>query len=263
MAFADASGVPIHYDLAGSGPPLVLLHGWVGDSTTWRHAGYVDALASRFTVILVDARGRGRSGKPHDPAEYGEQHLAGDVLAALDDLGVDRAGFWGQSLGGRVGLVLAIRHPGRLQALVAGATRAQAISVDPARIEAEMRAILKHGMAGVVADLEAAGPLPEWLRSVVLTADPAAVAASYAAMLGWGGVLEELAGVQVPTLVLAGERDPGFADMRATAERIPGARFAPLPGCDHLDTFTRSDLALPLALSFLTETLTEPLTSSS
>jgi pimeloyl-ACP methyl ester carboxylesterase len=39
MALADASGVPIHYELAGSGPPLVLLHGFVGDSTTWRHAG--------------------------------------------------------------------------------------------------------------------------------------------------------------------------------------------------------------------------------
>jgi pimeloyl-ACP methyl ester carboxylesterase len=50
--------------------------------------------------------------------------------------------------------------------------------------------------------------------------------------------------------------------MRVTADRIPGARLAVLPGCGHLDTFTRSDLALPLALRFLTETLTEPLTSS-
>jgi pimeloyl-ACP methyl ester carboxylesterase len=66
----------------------------------------------------------------------------------------------------------------------------------------------------------------------------------------------------VPTLVLAGDRDPGFADMRATADRIRGARLAVLPGCGHLDTFTRSDLTLPLALRFLTETLTEPLTSS-
>ena len=262
MALADASGVPIHYELAGSGPPLVLLHGFVGDSTTWRHAGYVDALASRFTVILVDGRGRGRSGKPHDPAMYHEQHLAGDVLAVLDDLEVDWAGFWGQSLGGRVGLVLAIRHPGRLRALVAGATRAQAVSVDSARIEAEMRAIREHGMAGVVADLEAAGPLPQWLRSVILAADPTAIAASYAAMLGWRGVLEELASVQVPTLVLAGDRDPGLADMRATADRIPGSRCAALPGCGHLDTFIRSDLALPVALPFLTETLTAPLTSS-
>jgi pimeloyl-ACP methyl ester carboxylesterase len=129
MPSADASGVPIHYDLAGSGPPLVLLQGWVGDSTTWRHAGYVDALAGQFTLVLVDGRGRGRSGKPHDPTLYTTDHLAADVLAVLDDLGVDRAGFWGQSLGGRVGLVLAIRHPGRLRALIAGATRAQAITL--------------------------------------------------------------------------------------------------------------------------------------
>lgn len=95
----------------------------------------MDALAGRFTLVLVDGRGRGRSGKPHDPAAYAAQHLAADILAVLDDLGVDRAGFWGQSLGGRVGLVLAIRHHGRLGALVVGATRAQAVTVDPATIE--------------------------------------------------------------------------------------------------------------------------------
>jgi pimeloyl-ACP methyl ester carboxylesterase len=254
MPIADASGVPIHYDLAGSGPPLVLLQGWVGDSTTWRPAGYVDALAGQFTLVLVDGRGRGRSGKPQDPAMYATEHLAADVLAVLDDLDVDRAGFWGQSLGGRVGLVLAIRHPGRLRALVAGATRAQAVTLPPATIEAEVQSVREHGMAGVVADLEAAGPLPDWLRSVILTADPAAVAACYAAMLDWPGVLGELERIQVPTLVL---QDPGLVDLRATADRIPGARLAELPGCGHLDTFTRSDLTLPLVLPFLTETLIE------
>jgi pimeloyl-ACP methyl ester carboxylesterase len=257
MPFADGSGVPIYYDLAGGGPPLVLLHGLVGDSTTWRHAGYVDALVGRFTLVLVDGRGRGRSGKPHDPAAYATQHLAADVLAVLDDLGMDHAGFWGQSLGGRVGLVLAIGHPGRLRALVVGATRAQAVTVSPATIKAEVRAIREHGMAGVVVDLETGGPLPEWLRSVILAADPAAVAASYAGMLDWRGVLEELERIQVPTLALAGDRDPGLADLRATAAGIPHARLAVLPGCGHLETFTRSDLALPVVLPFLTETLIE------
>ena len=257
MPHADASGVPIYYELAGSGPPLVLLHGWVGDSTSWRHAGYVDALADRFTLVLVDGRGRGRSGKPHDPAMYAAHHMAGDVLAVLDDLGVDRAGFWGQSLGGRVGLALAIRQPGRLRCLVAGATRGQAVTIAPAMIEAEVRAIREHGMAGVVADLETAGPMPAWLRSMTLAADPAAIAASYAAMLAWRGVMQELIDVQVPTLVLAGDRDPGLGDLRATATQIPGARLAVLPGCGHLETFTRCELALPIVLPFLTETLIE------
>ena len=257
MPVTNGSGVPIHFDLAGSGPPLVLLHGFVGDSTTWRHAGYIDALASQFSLVLVEGRGRGRSGKPHDPAMYATHHLAADVLAVLDDLGADRAGFWGQSLGGRVGLHLAIRHPDRLRTLIVGATRAQAATVDPAIIEAEVRSIREHGMAAVVADLEATGPLPEWLRPVILAADPAAVAACYVAMLDWPGVLEELKRIQVPTLVLAGDQDPGLADLRATADRIPGARLTVLPGCGHLDTFTRSDLTLPVVLPFLTETLAE------
>jgi pimeloyl-ACP methyl ester carboxylesterase len=257
MPIVNTSVVPIHYELAGAGPPLVLLHGWVGDWTTWRHAGYVDALASQFTLVLVDGRGRGRSGKPQDPAMYATHHLAADILAVLDDLGVDRAGFWGQSLGGKVGLVLAIRHPDRLRTLIVGATRAQGVTVDPAMIQTEVRSIREHGMAFVVADLEAAGPLPAWLRSVILAADPGAVAASYAAMLNWPGVLAELEHIQVPTLALVGDRDPSLADLLTTADRIPGARLAVLPGCGHLETFTRSDLTLPVVLPYLTETLSE------
>jgi DNA-binding transcriptional regulator YhcF (GntR family) len=60
-----------------------------------------------------------------------------------------------------------------------------------------------------------------------------------------------------PTLVLAGDQDPGLTDLRATADSIPGARLTVLPGCGHLDTFTRSDLTLPVVVPFLTETLAE------
>jgi 3-oxoadipate enol-lactonase len=98
--------------------------------------------------------------------------------------------------------------------------------------------------------------LPTWLRSVALAADPPAVAASYAALLDWRGVLPELERIQVPTLVLPGDHDPGLTDLRTTAG-IPHARFAVLPGCGHLDTFTRSDLTLPVVEPFLTETLIE------
>ena len=76
-------------------------------------------------------------------------------------------------------------------------------------------------------------------------------------MLDWPGVLGELERIQAPTLVLAGDQDPGLVDLRATADRIPGARLAELPGCGHLETFTRSDLTLPLALPFFTENLIE------
>ena len=92
---------------------------------------------------------------------------------------------------------------------------------------------------------------------MILATDPAAIAACYAAMLDRPGVLGELERIQVPTLVLVGDQDPSLVDLRATAKRIPGARLAELPGCGHLDTFTRSDLTLPLVLPFLAETLIE------
>ena len=68
MPFADNAGVPIHYQVAGGGPPLVLQHGFTDSLESWAHYGYVAALQADFSEIRIDARGHGASGKPHDPA---------------------------------------------------------------------------------------------------------------------------------------------------------------------------------------------------
>lgn len=66
MPETTSNGVRIRFEVEGRGPAVVIQHGFLGSPTSWREAGYVDALTDRYRVILVDARGHGESDKPHD-----------------------------------------------------------------------------------------------------------------------------------------------------------------------------------------------------
>lgn len=103
-----------HRDLGGAGhPPLVLLHGMLGSSRNWQSAGA--DLAARFHVFAPDARNHGRS--PHaDEMTY--EAMMADTLAWLDATGIARATIIGHSMGGKVAMLLACRHPERVERLV-------------------------------------------------------------------------------------------------------------------------------------------------
>lgn len=103
-----------HRDLGGTGkPPLVLLHGMLGSSRNWQTAGA--DLAAHFHVLAPDLRNHGRS--PHaETMGYGE--MMGDVLAWLDQLGLARVTLIGHSMGGKIAMLLACRHPARVERLI-------------------------------------------------------------------------------------------------------------------------------------------------
>ena len=103
-----------HRDLGGAGrPPLVLLHGMLGSSRNWQSAGA--DLAGSFHVLAPDLRNHGRS--PH-AAEMTYEAMMDDVLGWLDANAVPRATFVGHSMGGKVAMLLACRHPERVARLV-------------------------------------------------------------------------------------------------------------------------------------------------
>jgi esterase len=108
------SVILFHRDLGGEGrPPLVILHGFLGSSRNWQTAGA--GLAARFHVFALDLRNHGRS--PHAP-EMTYAAIVGDVLAWLDARGLARAALLGHSLGGKVAMRLACRHPARVDELL-------------------------------------------------------------------------------------------------------------------------------------------------
>lgn len=114
----DSRGVRIHYEVRGSGTPVVLLHGFTGAAQ--RHfgqTGVIDALvAAGYRAVAMDCRGHGESGKPRDPGAYGLE-MAEDVVRLLDHLQIQRAHVVGYSMGGAIATQLLVRHPNRLSSV--------------------------------------------------------------------------------------------------------------------------------------------------
>src|SRR3990170_5295615 len=92
VAWAQRGNVRIWYELEGTGPPVLLLHGGAARGDAWRFTGYVDALRDDFTLVLVDARGNGRSERPLDYRGYWASAHAADTIAVVDELELKRAG---------------------------------------------------------------------------------------------------------------------------------------------------------------------------
>jgi pimeloyl-ACP methyl ester carboxylesterase len=116
VPYANNAGIRIHYEVEGTGAALLLQHGFTQCLEDWFECGYVAALRPRYQLILVDARGHGGSDKPHDEASYTLDRQAADVTTVLDAVGVEKAHFWGYSMGGYIGFGMAKHAPERLNA---------------------------------------------------------------------------------------------------------------------------------------------------
>jgi pimeloyl-ACP methyl ester carboxylesterase len=115
MEMVEVDGLQIAYERVGSGPALVLLHGYVGDGpTTWRRQ--LDGLSDEFTVVAWDAPGAGRSTDP--PERFGLDEYADCLAGFLDKLGLDTACVAGLSFGGILALALQRRNATRSSALI-------------------------------------------------------------------------------------------------------------------------------------------------
>ncbi|MEJ7767187.1 MAG: alpha/beta fold hydrolase [Chitinophagaceae bacterium] len=119
--FFNSNGLQIHYLEQGTGVPVVLVHGRGGSLQSWIDSGVLLNLAKDHRVIALDCRGHGKSSKPHDPKQYG-QEMALDILRLLDHLAIGKAHIIGYSLGGNITAQLLVIHPERfLTATLAGA----------------------------------------------------------------------------------------------------------------------------------------------
>ena len=98
------------------GMPVIMLHGFTGDLTTWRPLAA--ALGGRYTTALVDLIGHGESDAPEDPARYSMERCVDDLLTLADRLEISEAVWLGYSMGGRVGLSLGATAPERCRALI-------------------------------------------------------------------------------------------------------------------------------------------------
>lgn len=256
MPFANNQGVSIFYEVEGQGPPIVLAHGLTGNTTFWHGYGYVDPLREAFKVILFDARGHGRSDKPHEAAAYDDRLMVGDVLAVLDALGLDRTHYWGYSMGGEIGLGLAAHHPERLLSLIAGGTD-PCYSPDESDEPSPLLEIFGRGVAeGPDAMVEGmrswAGSITPQYEERLRALDPQAMVAYLEPTRRRPSYVDALPQMNLPCLLYAGELD-GDAHQNgpAAVQRMPDARFVSLPDLNHVGASGAVDLIMPHVLAFL------------
>jgi len=254
LPFADNEGVRIFYELVGAGPPLVLHHGLTGTHEGWsKHANYVGVLKDKYQLVLMDARGHGRSDKPHVPERYGMEYMVGDVTAVLGDLSIDKAHFWGYSMGGRVGLATGKYAPDRFSSLIIGGN---GLSEKDSREEMEELQgyilNLEQGADAVIALVEKGRgeELEDWERDKWLNTDFDALIA-YCSNYENIGMAEYLPTLTVPCLLYAGEDDTyPHSTAKACAEIMQNALFVSLPGLNHMGAFKSRDQVLPHILKF-------------
>lgn len=103
-------------EVKGEGEPLVFLHGFTGDTTTWSRI--TDQLSNRYRCISIDLIGHGRTESPEDPSRYTMDHVSNDLDSILSALEADQAILIGYSMGGRTALHFAMRHPQKVSTLI-------------------------------------------------------------------------------------------------------------------------------------------------
>src|SRR5262245_24161948 len=114
MPWSQSNGLRIFYEVAGEGPPLVLLHANPFDHTMWLYQ--IARFSRHFTVVAIDLRGYGRSDKPEGPFTFLD--MANDVLGVIRDRGIDRVVLAGVSIGATLALQIALDHPNLVRAMI-------------------------------------------------------------------------------------------------------------------------------------------------
>ncbi len=249
MPKLNRDGVNIYYEVHGSGPPLLLTHGYSSTSGMWR--GQVEALSKHHKLVLWDMRGHGQSDYPGDPAAYSEALTVGDMAALLDEVGAAKAIVGGLSLGGYMSLAFYRVHPERVRALLIIDT-GPGFKKDDARDVWNKRA---H-YTGDRFDREGLEVLKTGSRerSSVTHRDASGLARAARGMLTQrdAGVIETLPNIKVPSLVVVGADDtPFLAASDYMAAKIPGARKVVVPAAGHAVNIDQPQAFIEAVLPFL------------
>ncbi|MBO9195975.1 alpha/beta fold hydrolase [Rhizobium sp. 16-449-1b] len=235
----NANGIKIHFEDHGVGDTtLVFLHYWGGTSRTWDNV--IKALKSDVRSIAFDARGWGKSDRPE--SGYDIVSMANDVEAAIVALELKKYILVGHSMGGKVAQLLASRRPAGLKGLILVAPSPAQGKVLPKDIREGMKGAyaVAESTAWTIDNVLAELPLSQALREQVIEDS---VAGASAAKQYWpaGAISEDVSAdlgrIQVPVLVIGGEKDK--VDSVELLENVvvpslPGAKLTVIPGVGHL-----------------------------
>jgi pimeloyl-ACP methyl ester carboxylesterase len=230
MPSFDHGGVDIAYLDEGEGEPIVLVHGFASSkNVNWVYPAWVSELKKNGRrVIALDNRGHGESAKLYDPAAYDLDIMAGDVVALIDHLGIDRTDMMGYSMGSRMTARIALHHPERLRsAIIGGLGIGLIVGGGPGE---NVAAALEAESLDDVSD-----PVGRTFRAFAeqTRSDRRALAAC---MRGSRGLMtqQEAAQIAVPVLIAVGTTDEIAGSAQALGDIIAGAQVLDIPNRDHM-----------------------------
>lgn len=240
--FFDSAGVRIRYIEEGQGESVLLVHGYTSNAEAqWAWTGLPQALAARYRVIALDLRGHGRSGKPHDSAQYGPE-MGFDILRLLDRLGIARAHIIGYSMGAHIVAQLLTTYPERfLTATLGGAPGRFSWSLeDQQRVDREAAEIEQGLLRSQILRLRPNGgppPNEERIRELSVAQlagqDVYALAAVRRSNPAQVITLTQMAAVTVPTLGVVGTADPYLSLFLELKARMPQIELVTIKDASH------------------------------
>ncbi len=260
MVLVQNRGLSISFEEVGTGPPVVLGHSFLCSGAMWR--GQVPALAPKYRVLNLDFRGHGRSSEVTE--SFSLYDAVSDVVAVLDELGIDKAVWCGLSIGGMVALRAALTCPDRVEALVLLDTDAGA--------EVPLRKAKYRGM-GVAAGMFGIGPLlspiarlmfgattrrrnphlvTEWKREFASVHVPS-VLRGLDALMRRDSLLDRLPEITAPALVVVGAEDRSLPPplSRRIHHALGDSRFVQIEAAGHLSALEQPDAVNASILDFL------------
>ncbi len=272
MKRVQVNGVELSVAEEGSGPAILLVHGFPLSHAMWRPQ--IEALKNEYRVIAPDLRGFGES---NFLAGAGSNLLAeprvsmeefsDDMSAILDALGIfEPVTFCGLSMGGYVGWQFVRKYPDRLAKLVICDSRAAADTPEAAKGRAELaKKVLAEGsqmaVEGMLAKLLAPASIknqPDVVAAVLAMGGQATRQGVAAALLGMAArpaMFDLLPKIQIPTLLIVGQEDAisTVDEMRGIAEKIPAAQLAVIPDSGHMTTIENPAAFNKALIEFLHE----------
>ena len=247
------NGMSMYYEVSGQGDPLIVLHGAYMNIPAM--GAIIPALAKNHRVYALEAQGHGRTTDIDRPITY--PNLADDVAAFMDAVGLKKADVFGYSMGAGTGLQLAIRHPDKVNKLIAAS-----VAYDYEGLQPEFKAMIPQMKVEMFLQM----PFAEQYRKLSPTPDsfPALVRKVIAAQrepLAWG---EDVKRVKTPVLIIAGDADGytlehivslfrllGGGSMGDLGKPLPASRLAILPATSHTAVITQVDALMMYIEPFL------------
>lgn len=258
MPFQKINGINLYYELHGdSGEPLVLVHGYTGDITDWRHQ--IAEFSPTHRVLVIDNRGHGRSEAPSDRSIYTVDHMADDTEALIAHVGFDRYHLVGHSMGGAVAQEIALRSPGRLLSLTLHNTSYSFTLLSALEANPNIRALLEYrhrlaetqGMPAVAGLVNPFPPPPHQdpkrqaeKNERLARMSPDVYLGAWEGLMAWPGTEDRAAAIRTPTLVIYSDRDAPLIHegCQTLARLIPNASVAVIPQTAHQPQEDRPEL---------------------